>query len=201
MLEELKPYFTLEHFKAWVPILAVLLTAAISGYLIPSITKKWQDHQKALEIKTSLVEAINNEVMQILLAMQLSERGALEQKDFDDAYRRWEIQRAVLAGKLRAYFPKRDVPSEFEALSEAITNFYALAGISNVEYRSKQIDKLRSYFGDDATDWQKLADLNRRRTDLFDWFFAWWGLRQASLARKDAVIQGVLSAPVAFLES
>jgi hypothetical protein len=201
MLRGLRSYFTLEHVRAWMPIIVVLLTTVMSGYLIPKITANWQDHQKALEIKTSLVEAINDEILQILLAMQLSQRGALQQKDFDEAYRRWEVKRAVLAGKLRAYFREQDIALEFERLSEAVTDLYVLGGVSDAEYRSKQIEKLRGYFGNEATDWTKLADLDLRRTNFFDWFFAWWDLRQASLVRKDAVIQHLLSTPVVFLES
>src|SRR5262245_22494393 len=64
----------LETFKATVPLLAVLLTAALSGYVVPRITRRWQDHQKELEIKTSLVEAISDEVLQFILAMQFAER-------------------------------------------------------------------------------------------------------------------------------
>jgi len=64
----------LEAFEAIVPLLAVLLTAALSGCVVPRITRRWQEHQKELEIKTSLVEAISVEVLQFILAMQFAER-------------------------------------------------------------------------------------------------------------------------------
>jgi hypothetical protein len=182
------------------PVIVVILTAVVSGYLVPSITKQWQDHERALEIKISLVETINSEVMQILLATQLAQKKFIEQKDFDNAYRIWEVQRAVIAGKLRAYFERGDVASEFEALANAITEFYALTGTTEPKYRSKRINVLRSYFGDGATDWRQLGDLNLRRTNWYEWEIAWWGVRQACLERKDAIIQYVLSTPVAFLE-
>lgn len=90
----------LETFKATVPLLAVLLTAALSGYVVPRITRRWQDHQKEPEIKISLVEVVSDEVLQFVLAMQFAERNASTQEAFDEAYRRWEVQRAVLTGKL-----------------------------------------------------------------------------------------------------
>ena len=189
----------LETFKATVPLLAVLLTAALSGYVVPRITRRWQDHQKELELKTSLVELISDAVLQFILAMQFAERKVSTQEAFDEAYRRWEVQRAVLAGKLRVYFRDPTLVQDFESFCDAVSDFYALAGISHSGYRAKQIDKLKSYFGEAATDWRRLADQEERRTDFFNWFFAWWQLRQQVLLRKDAVISNMLATPIDFL--
>jgi hypothetical protein len=191
----------LETFKAIVPLIGVLLTAALSGYVVPRITRRWQDHQKELEIKTSLVEAISDEVLQFVLAMQFAERRVSTQEAFDAAYRRWEVQRAVLTGKLRVYFRDATIAQEFESFSDALSDFYALAGISHPEYRTRQIAKLKSYFGDEATSWERLADQEERRDDFFNWFFAWWELRQQVLLRKDAVIRKLLAASIGFLRS
>ena len=189
----------LETFKATVPLLAVLLTAALSGYVVPRITRRWQDHQKELEIKTSLVEAVSDEVLQFVLAMQFAERGGSTQEAFDEAYRKWEIQRAVLTGKLRAYFRDPAIAQAFESFSDAVSDFYALAGISHPEYRARQIEKLKGYFGDAATNWKRLEDQEERRADFFNWFFAWWDLRQQVLLRKDAVLRQMLGASIDFL--
>ena len=191
----------LETFNAIVPLLAVLLTAALSGYVVPRITRRWQDHQKEVEIKTSLVEAINDEVLQFVLAMQFAERRVSTQEAFDEAYRKWEVQRAVLTGKLRAYFRDQTIAHDCESFSDAVSDFYALAGISHHEYRTRQIEKLKSYFGDAATNWERLADQEERRADFFNWFFAWWELRQQVLLRKDAVVRKLLAASIDFLRS
>lgn len=191
----------LETFKAIVPLLAVLLTAALSGYVVPRITRRWQDHQKKLEIKISLVEGVSDAVLQFILAMQFAEREVATQEAFDEAYRRWEVQRAVLTGKLRVYFRDAMIAQEFELFSDAVSDFYALAGISHPEYRTKQIEKLKHYFGDAATNWEKLADQEERRADFFNWFFAWWDLRQQVLLRKDAIVSKLLAAPIDFFRS
>jgi hypothetical protein len=133
--------------------------------------------------------------------MQFAERNASTQEAFDEAYRRWEVQRAVLTGKLRVYFGDQSIAQEFESFSDAVSDFYALAGISHPEYRAHQINKLKSYFGDAATNWETLADQEKRRTDFFNWFFAWWDLRQKVLLRKDAVVRKLLAAPIDFLRS
>lgn len=190
----------LETFKAVVPLLAVLLTAALSGCVIPWITRRWQDHQKELEIKTSLVEAISDEVLQFILAMQFAERRVSTQEAFNEAYRRWEVQRAVLAGRLRVYFRDPTIARDFESFSDALSDFYALAGILP-EYRTQQIEKLKSYFGEESTNWKRLADQEERRADFSNWFFAWWELRQQVLLRKDAVVRKLLAASIDFLRS
>lgn len=185
----------LETFRATVPLLAVLLTAALSGYVVPRVTRRWQDHQKELEIKISLVEEISDAVLQFILAMQFAERRISTQEAYDEAYRKWEVQRAVLTGKLRAYFRDPAISQAFESFSDAVSDFYALAGISHPEYRTRQIEKLRGYFGDAATDWEKLA--NREKS--YDDFSAWWDLRQQALRRKDAVLRKMLGASMDFL--
>ena len=115
---------TLDLFKAIVPIIAVILTAALSGYIIPRVTRDWQDYQKELEIKTSIVESANIEILNILLAMQFAERKVGTQADFDKAYRTWEVQRSALAGKISVYFHGQSVAKDFESFSEALTDFY-----------------------------------------------------------------------------
>ena len=87
---------TLETFNSIVPLLAVLLTAAFSGYLVPLITQGWQDHQKELELKTPLVQEINDAVLQFVLVMQFAERNAsITEESLTRRSRRWEVQRAV----------------------------------------------------------------------------------------------------------
>ena len=190
---------TLDLFKAIVPIIAVILTAALSGYIIPRVTRDWQDYQKELEIKTSIVENANVEVLNILLAMQFAERKVGIQADFDKAYRTWEVQRSALAGKISVYFHGQSVAKDFESFSEAVTDFYVLAGVNNGAYRSKQIAKLKDYFGETATDWTTLEDQAKRSNDFFNWFFSWWKLRQEVLLRKDVVLSKLLLQPIVFL--
>jgi multisubunit Na+/H+ antiporter MnhG subunit len=194
-----KRVLTLEVLKAIVPIIVVVLTATLSGYLIPRITRDWQDYQKELEIKTSIVEKANVEILNILLAMQFAERGVGTQTDFDRAYQNWEIQRAALEGKISVYFHGQTVAKDFHNFSEALTDFYALAGVNNPAYRAKQIVKLKNYFGENATDWVTLEDQTKRSNDFYNWFFSWWKVRQEVLLRKDVVLSKLLAQPIVLL--
>jgi hypothetical protein len=78
------------------PLTVLLVGALISGLLIPAFTRRWQNHQKALEIKTELVSELSKSIMGIIMAIQFVRVGAKSQKqaDFDQAYREWEIESA-----------------------------------------------------------------------------------------------------------
>src|SRR5687767_12760316 len=116
----------LEH-----PFTILLAGAAISGLLIPSITRRWQNHQKALEIKTQLVSDLSKSIMEIVMATQFAHLRApsQQQADFDRAYRDWEIQSGVIGTKLQAYFSGSTIPEEWSQFSEIVTDFYALEAV------------------------------------------------------------------------
>jgi hypothetical protein len=152
--------------------------------------------QSELMIKRSLVDEINDAVPRILVAIQFAERGASAQKDFDDAYANWELSRSSLKGQLRTQFRNADIVAAFEQFSDAISEFYALTGTWTPSYRTSRIERLKAYFGQDATDWEKLADLQQRQANFVDWFSAWWKLREAAFIRKDTITQNILDTPL-----
>lgn len=77
------------------PLLLLFVTAFISQYLIPHITRRWQDHQKEIELKIGFVSEISESVLNIVIATQFAELKAKSQSqgDFDRGFRDWEIQR------------------------------------------------------------------------------------------------------------
>jgi hypothetical protein len=155
-----------------------------------------EQSQSEIRIREALVGEIDDAVLRILMAIQFAERRASTQENFDNSYKNWELSRSSLTRKLRTHFRNADVVAEFERFSEAITEFYALTGTWNPNYRPGRIERLKAYFGQDATDWEKLASAEQRQADFVDWFSSWWKLREAALTRKNAVTQDLLSAPV-----
>ena len=51
----------LSELAGWLanPLLVTVVAAILSGLLIPYVSKGWQDHQKALEVKTGLVSQMS----------------------------------------------------------------------------------------------------------------------------------------------
>jgi hypothetical protein len=57
------------------PFFLLLVGALISGLLIPYFTRRWQNHQKELEIKTNLVGRISESIMSMIMTNQFIEIG------------------------------------------------------------------------------------------------------------------------------
>lgn len=123
----------LEH-----PLVVLLVGAVLTGVLIPAFTRRWQNRQKELELKTQLVSELSETIMEIMMSVQFihvapnlkDKQVDLDrlQREFDQAYRNWEVRSAVLGTKLEAYFPATTIPTEWGEFSEIITDFYALEG-------------------------------------------------------------------------
>jgi hypothetical protein len=126
------------------PMVLLLAGGVLTGMLVPLITRRWQNRQKALELKTGLVTDLSDSVTRLLLAVQLvrsrrdlaKARGTREpaevlearQATFDEAYVAWETASATLRAKLLAYFPTSGIERDWNRLAEAVTVFYALEG-------------------------------------------------------------------------
>jgi hypothetical protein len=193
----------IELHKSLQPYLLLIATALISNFLVPAITRRWQDHQKELELKTGFVSEISESVMDILLAIQFAEVVARSQtqEQYDEAYRTWEKRKAVIGAKLRAYFPRTDLGPSWDQFGDIVSEVYALSGTSEPGERAEQLSKLKQYFGTDAVDWQALANLELKKGDLHQYHNfsrAWFSLRQRVLQRKDALIQRILDSKIVF---
>ena len=71
---KIEVYQILKH-----PVFLLLMTALVSSYLIPKITKRWQDHQKEMELKTNFVSEISESVVSMVTAVQFAELQAVSQ--------------------------------------------------------------------------------------------------------------------------
>jgi hypothetical protein len=169
------------------PLTILLVGAVISGLLIPFITRRWQSHQKALEIKTQLVSELSRSIMEIIMAVQFAHLGARSQKqaDFDKAFREWEIQSAVIGTRLQAYFPDTTIPEEWTDFSEIVTDFYALEGVDQGK-RPKFMSEIRKRLG---------AHLDSESRGQQDWGV----LKDGILKKKSELIQKVLRARISVL--
>jgi len=125
------------------PLTALLVGAALTGLIVPRITRQWQLRQKRLEVKTALVAELSELVMRFLMAIQFVHvrAASFSQESFDDAYREWEVRSAVFGTKLQAYLPTHDLPAEWSQFSESVTHFYALEG-TPPEQRPESMERL-----------------------------------------------------------
>jgi hypothetical protein len=158
------------------PLFLLLAGAVLTGLLIPALTRRWQNRQKALELKTELIGEISESITEMVMAVQFVHLGAtsMDQQRFDEAYREWEARSAVIGTKLQAYFPKTAIPAEWNRLSEVVTDFYALEGVSDEKQRSENSlrinEKLFALLGSQyerAEDWGALKEgISMKKADI-----------------------------------
>jgi hypothetical protein len=185
------------------PVFLLLMTALVSSYLIPKITKRWQDHQKELELKTNFVSEISESVASIVMAVQFAELRAVSQtqSNYDEAYRSWEIKRAVIGSKIRGYFPNTSIGSDWDIFSEIVSEVYALSGTTNDSARKKRINRIRDHFPKSEVDWDTLVQIELKDGgfESFNKFLKpWFDLREQLFIEKDMLIQRIIDAPVAL---
>jgi hypothetical protein len=126
------------------PLLLVAVGAGVSGYLVPALTRRWQDHQKELEVKVALVDQVSKAVAEITIAIQFAEVGAESQTQeaFDEAYRAWEITQPTIGGRLRAYYPHSSLPADWMELARCVNQLYATTGVKDPEDRARRLRKI-----------------------------------------------------------
>ena len=174
------------------PLLLFILGALITNYLIPRLTRRWQDHQRELDIKIGLVERISESVTAMVMAVQFAMVGAKSQtqEEFDQAFLDWEIKRATIGSNLRAYFPKTNIGPDWDNYSELVTDFYTLTGIFNEPDRKHFLRKMQNYtfLSTQSIDWDALS---KREDPKFA--ESWDTLKQQILGRKDELVQRILN--------
>jgi hypothetical protein len=90
------------------PLLVTVVAAVLSGLLLPYVVQGWQNHQKALEIKSGLVTQMSESSSDTVatsrfLAARLIPAKADPQPIWNKAYRDWTTQSSSIGAKLQAY--------------------------------------------------------------------------------------------------
>jgi hypothetical protein len=138
-------------------VIAGIITALLSGLLVPYVTRSWQNHDKELErrsailheelgVKSSLVTLIGGASANFLGASQLRSYAeparATGLTEYDKAYVRWSIASAEIASQLAAYFPGSSAEQKWRNFSQNMRNTYFL---------------VRDHQGDERAHWLKLV--------------------------------------------
>ena len=97
------------------PLLVTLLGIALSAWLLPALTRQWDDRQKANELKAALVAQIASASAKALIGgqdtlvnrvRQISRAGRVAAPLTAPAgERRWAIASTAIEARMRAYFP------------------------------------------------------------------------------------------------
>jgi hypothetical protein len=144
------------ELRSWLstPLLVTVVAALIGSLLLPSITRKWQDHQKALAIKTDLVSDMsqsassavaNSRFIAAGLVGRSSQAAGAEQQAWNDVYRDWTTQGASIGAKLEAYFGP-EIAAAWQKFTYALTDYVSLsASAGSGSGRRPQVEELYAY--------------------------------------------------------
>jgi hypothetical protein len=111
------------------PLVLLTLGALISSLLVPWFTRKWQDHQKALELKSALAGQIAESATSTLI-------GALAVHDAHrhhysaaerNGWREWQIKSAAIEARVRAYFPNNTLADEWVGFTQEAEAFHYIS--------------------------------------------------------------------------
>jgi len=138
-------------------LIAGVVTALLSGLLVPHVTRGWQANDRKLErrsailheelgVKVRLVKLAGAASANFLGASQLRSYGepanAAGLTKYDKAYVDWSIASAEVASQLAAYFPGSSAQKKWTAFSVNMRNTYYL---------------VRDHRGDEREHWLKLV--------------------------------------------
>jgi len=115
--------------------LLTLLGVAITAWLIPALTRQWQDQQRARELKASVVTRISRDTTDALILSSAITNGRFQKlvsgeaprvprKLFNDLDLSWERNRREIEAQLLAYFP--GAVRDWRAYSQLVRSTYWL---------------------------------------------------------------------------
>jgi hypothetical protein len=111
--------------------LVIAVVAAVLAFLFGQIgqrvAREWQQEDKRLEIRTSLVRRVAKTNAEFLGTVRLYGVGAADVAALDEAYRAWAVESSSLAGELGAYVDdSSDVPERWRNLRTGVGFVYSL---------------------------------------------------------------------------
>lgn len=181
------------------PLLLLIVGAVISGLLVPYITNQWQNHEKELELKTSLVARISEAVSRALTAAQFTNARLPEVVDYYQAYHDWETTHSAIGSYIRAYFPNTYLGEEWDEYANTTTSLIRLSANNSMSEKEQLVSQIQKYFApcsNNVINWNALLDKNDLRFRNPDFRYNWFTLKDQIILAKNNISQKVLELPI-----
>jgi hypothetical protein len=106
-----------------------VIGAVISSYLIPSFTRRWQDHQKALEVRSDLASQIAGSATSSIITSDVIFEGGKRQLSGADkkAWLAWQIQSEAIEARLRAYLTDKSLARDWFGFMQEVEAFHLVS--------------------------------------------------------------------------
>jgi hypothetical protein len=188
------------------PLLVTVVAAVLGGLLIPHITRQWQNHEKALEIKTGLVTEMSESASRTVMSGRFIAAGLLEeaaldpsagQRAWNDGYQAWTTSSASIGAKLEAYFAGSDLGAEWRSFANVVTDFFDLSAAPSAGRRA-EVREILLY--PELPKNLRLSARDRRALETSNssaaFHSAYDALGRGLLQRRDELVQRVLDGSV-----
>jgi hypothetical protein len=172
------------------PLVVAVVSTLLVSLAIPQLTRQWQDHQRALELQTSLVSSMSSSASDAVISARMLAGGLYSggewQRRYNAALRSWSTDSSVVKAKLEGYFPGTGIGGDWRSYGFAVTGYLQVA--APVAGADARIDSLRRLVPAAGIDWRALS---RRSNPGFQEAYAVLGF--ALLDRLDTLVHDVLS--------
>jgi hypothetical protein len=180
------------------PLLLIVAGAVISSYLLPSLTRQWQNHEKELEVKTTLVQEMSETTADFVVALKQStfggfgeqQKGTTQAHALNVAWRAFDRRQTVIAAKLRSYFPGSDLGKEWKSYADALGSFLYFLQSTNENFKAKHSAKVERYLGDEGA----LDALAAKEATAYEVLDAFLAVEKRWYSKKDTLVEQVLDA-------
>ncbi|MDQ3876496.1 MAG: hypothetical protein M3322_13290 [Actinomycetota bacterium] len=150
-------------------VVVTVVGAALTAWLIPALTRQWQDQERARELKAAIVTRIGRDTAEALVVSSFIANGRFEpnrrtdrpfrvpMKLFNNLDLSWERNRREIEAQLEAYFPETEIVSEWRSYSELVRDTYWL--ITDRRYlRKSTVRRLREWISGKRCDIASLLE-------------------------------------------
>jgi hypothetical protein len=142
------------------PLVVTAVGAVLAGFLIPRIAAQTEDHRKARDLQTALVQDMAQAVASVVPTGELLATRGIEKQGvnggavFDQALLQWDKDRASIEARLHAYFEHASIrgealPQAWLAYAQAVENLYYLS-TTELPDRCSRARALAAYLAPDS---------------------------------------------------
>ncbi len=128
-----------ERLLAWLshPLVLLFIGAIVTGILVPSFTRGWQNEQTAQATKTKVITDVGDAVSTAMTQLEIDMNPVLNSgiaphgrlntpQNIAASYNAWTMKKTNVASEVTAYFPSNNIPTHWGNLSGLINNFFLL---------------------------------------------------------------------------
>ncbi len=182
------------------PLLLLVIGAAVTGLLVPSITHRWQTQQMGQDLKTKVIGEITDASSMTMSQLELTVlpefNSGASQTASSVQYQTWMQKGSSITSEIHAYFPDGGLPTHWGNLYGLMRNFYLVTYARDPSTRAARLADIKHYFDvhgfHNPETWIALGTSDHTSTSYRQ---AWTQVEKMILGVRDSITTGIMDAP------